>query len=194
MSSLPKPFVTPEQYLKIERAAEFRSEYYRGEMFAMAGATRAHILIVTDIVRELSEQFRRRPCQAYSNEMRVRVHSGSYTYPDVVAVCGEERFADEEVDTLLNPSLLVEVLSRSTEAYDRGRKFERYKTIESLGEYLLIASDRIHADLYTRMADGRWVLTSADKLTDTLGLESVNAHLTLVDLYEKVEFSGDADT
>ena len=126
--------------------------------------------------------------------MRVRVSAtGLYTYPDVVAICGEPRFLDGQRDTLLNPGLLVEVLSPSTEAYDRGRKFEQYKAIESLREYLLVASDRVHADLYTRQADGRWLLTSADRMEDSLALESVGSQLNIGDLYEKVELSVSAD-
>jgi Uma2 family endonuclease len=123
--------------------------------------------------------------------MRVRVSAtGLYTYPDVVAACGERRFLDERRDTLLNPSLLVEVLSPSTEAYDRGRKFEHYRSIESLREYLLVASDRVHAELYTRQPDGRWLLTSADRLEDSLDLESVGCRLALLDLYEKTDLPG----
>lgn len=139
----------------------------------------------------LGRQLRSRPCQVYLVDMRVHVlTTGACMYPDVIAVCGESRFLDDEQDTLLNPGLIVEVLSPSTEAYDRGRKFEHYKSIESLREYLLVASDHIHADLYTRQPDGRWLLTSADKLEDSLTLESVGAQLTLVDLYEKVELPG----
>jgi Uma2 family endonuclease len=123
--------------------------------------------------------------------MRVRVSAtGLYTYPDVVVVCGERRFLDERRDTLLNPSLLIEVLSPSTEAFDRGRKFEHYRSIESFGEYLLVASDRVHTDLYTRGPDGRWLLTSADGLEDSLDLESIGCRLALADLYEKVDLPG----
>ena len=130
MSTQPKTFLSEEEYLEIERKAEFKSEYFGGEMFAMAGANEAHNLLVTNLVRELSEQLRPRPCRVYSNDMRVRVAaSGLYTYPDVVSVCGESRFLDEQRDTLLNLNLLVEVLSPSTaEAYDRGLKFEQYRS------------------------------------------------------------------
>lgn len=190
MSTQPKTFFTPEQYLEIERAAEYKSEYFNGEIFAMAGAKEAHNLLVAHMVRELDQQLRAQPCRVYPSDMRVRVSpTGLYTYPDVTAVCGEPRFVDDQRDTLLNPTLLVEVLSPSTEAYDRGRKFESYKSIESLREYLLVASDRIHADLYTRQENGRWLLTSADRLEDSLAIESVGAHLTLADLYEKVELA-----
>jgi Uma2 family endonuclease len=182
--------VSPEQYLETERQAERKSEYHNGEMFAMAGAKEAHNLLVANTLASLHRQLRSRPCRVYPSDMRVRVSAtGLSTYPDVVAVCGERLFLDDQRDTLLNPDLLVEVLSPSTEAYDRGRKFEQYKMLESLREYLLIASDRMHVDLYTRQADGRWLLTSADKPEDSLTLESVEAQLTLADLYEKVELT-----
>jgi Uma2 family endonuclease len=185
--------LSAEQYLEIERKAEFRSEYFDGKMFAMVGAKRVHNLIVAHPVRELDQQLRSRPCDVYPSDMRIYMPStGLYAYPDVVAVCGESRFLDDEEDTLLNPGLLIEVLSPSTEAYDRGRKFEHYRSIESLREYLLVASDRMHADLYTRQPDSRWLLTSADKLEDSLTLESVGAQLTLADLHEKVEWSTSA--
>ena len=190
VSTQPKTFLTPEQYLEIERKAERKSEYYNGEMFLMAGAKEAHNLLVANLVRDLGQQFRSRPCRVYPSDMRVRVSpTGLYTYPDVIAVCGQPRFLDDKKDTLLNPEVTIEVLSLSTEAYDRGRKFEQYKSLESLREYLLVASDRVHVDLYTRQTDGRWLLTSADRMDDSLALESVGAQLTLADLYEKVDFS-----
>jgi len=130
VSTNPKTFLTPEQYLAIERKAEYKSEYYNGEMFAMAGAKEAHNLLVTTLVGLLYSQLRRGPCRVYSNDMRVSVSAtGLYTYPDVVAVRGERQFLDEQRDTLLNPTLIIEVLSPSTEAYDRGRKFEHYQSI-----------------------------------------------------------------
>ncbi|HUK16507.1 MAG TPA: Uma2 family endonuclease [Bryobacteraceae bacterium] len=188
MSTQPKSFITPEQYLEIERAAECKSEYFNGEMFAMAGAVRTHNLLVTNAVAELRQQLRGRPCEVYPSDMRVRVSStGLYTYPDALVVCGEPVFLDRREDTLLNPALIVEVLSPSTEAYDRGRKFEHYQKIDSLRYYLLISSDRVHADLFT-LQDGRWGLTPASGLDDTLELESIGCRLKLADLYEKVEF------
>ena len=159
MSTQPKTFLTPEQYLDIERKAEYKSEYYRGEMFAMAGASLAHNTLVANLIGEFHGKLRAGPCRVLPSDMRVRVTStGLYTYPDVVVVCGEPRVLDNQMDTLLNPSVLVEVLSPSTEDYDRGRKFEQYQSIESLREYLMLASDRVHADLYTRQPDGRWLL------------------------------------
>ena len=187
MSTQPKTFLTPEQYLEIERKAEYRSEYYQGEMFAMAGATREHILLVTRLVSELDHQLRDRPCEVYSNDMRVQVSPGGlYTYPDVIVVCGEPRFEDGHLDTLLNPVLIVEVLSPSTEAYDRGRKFQHYRGIDSLAAYLLVASDRVHVDLFLRQPDGRWLLTEATGREQAIELP-FGCRLALRDLYEKLD-------
>jgi Uma2 family endonuclease len=190
MSTLSKPYLTPEQYLEIERKAEFKSEYYQGEMFAMSGARRAHNLIATNTVRELSQQLLERPCEVYSSDMRVKVSStGLYTYPDVVVVCGEPRFLDGEFDTLLNPKVLVEILSESTEAYDRIRKFELYGSLESLAEYVMISSLRVRVERYTRQPDGTWNYCSKTSLEDVIDLKSVDCHLRLADLYKKVAFA-----
>jgi Uma2 family endonuclease len=190
VSTNPRTFLTPEQYLEIERQAEFKSEYFNGEMFAMAGAKEAHNLLTMNVGFALHAPLRSRPCRIYANDMRVRVSAtGLYTYPDVIAVCGERHFLDDQRDTLLNPSLIVEVLSPTTEAYDRGRKFEHYKVIESLTEYLLISSDRVHVDLFRRQPDGDWLLRSAGRIEDVLDLQSVGCRLSLVDLYEQVELA-----
>jgi len=191
MSTQPKTLLTPEEYLAIERKAEYKSEYYDGVMYAMAGAQRAHDRIAWNLHRELGNGFRSRHCEGFTSNMRVRTVARHYTYPDASALCAEPRFGDDFVDTLLNPSLIVEVLSPSTEAYDRGRKFELYQSISSLREYLLLASDRVHADLYVRQPSGLWLLGSAGKLEDELMLESVGCRLKLADLYEKVEFDTD---
>jgi Uma2 family endonuclease len=138
----------------------------------------------------LHAQLRLGPCRTYANDMRVRVSAtGLYTYPDVIVVCGERHFLDDRRDTLLNPKLIVEVLSPTTEAYDRGRKFEHYKTIESIAEYLLISSDRVHVDLFRRQPDGDWLLKSAGRVEEVLDLESVGCRLSLADLYEQVELA-----
>ena len=189
---MPKTLLTPEQYLAIEREAEYKSEYFQGEMLAMSISDWVHNQLVMNLAIGLGSQFRSRPCRVYSNDMRVLVRAmGLYTYPDVVVVCGERRFVAERRDILLNPSLLVEVLSPSTESFDRGRKFKHYQSIESLGEYLLVASDRAHVDQYTRRPDGQWLLTSAGRLEDSLDLQSVGCRLALADLYEKVDLPGE---
>jgi len=189
MSTLAKTFFTPEQYLEIERKAEYKSEYYQGEMFAMSGATSAHNLIVTNLIAELRQQLRKRPCLTYPSDMRVRVSAtGLYTYPDLVVVCSEPQFLDERRDTLLNPTVIVEVLSPSTEAYHR-RKFEQYRSIESLRDYLLVASESVNVDLFTRQPDGRWLLTAANRLDDIIEIPSIDCRLALQDLYEKVDLT-----
>src|SRR5271157_3156772 len=190
MSTQPKTLLTEEQYLEIERSAESKSEFFAGETFAMAGAGAAHNQLVWNLILEVGPFLGSRSCRGFPNDMRVRVSStGLYTYPDVVVVCGEPQFLDDRRDTLLNPTLIVEVLSPSTEAYDRGLKFENYRSLPSLEEYLLIAADRIHIDRYTRRPDGQWLLTSASKPEETLDLESVGCRLAVADLYEKVDFT-----
>ncbi len=162
MSTHPKTFLTPEQYLEIERKAEGRSEYYQGQMFAMAGASRAHNLIVGNVSYQMRRQLRQGPREVYQSDMRVLVNAtGLYTYPDVVVAYGPQ-FLDEQQNTLLNPALIVEVLSPSTEAYDRGLKFKHYRTIESLQEYLLVASESVDAELRKRQPDGQWTIALAD--------------------------------
>src|SRR5215475_9258605 len=133
-----KTFLTPEEYLAIEREAEFRSEYWNGEMLTMAGSQEPHNDICVNVTGTLWQQLRSRQSKIYSNEMRVRASSNLYAYPDGVVVCGERKFLDERRDTLLNPCLILEVLSPSTERYDRGAKFEQYRGIQSLREYLML--------------------------------------------------------
>jgi Uma2 family endonuclease len=190
MSTQPKTFLTPEQYLEIERKAEFKSEYYQGEMFGISGASLVHNRLVRHLMREFEKQFGDGRCEAVSNDMRVFVPATRlFTYPDVVIFCGEPRLMDAHLDTLLNPGVLVEVLSPSTEAYDRGRKFEHYQSIESLREYVLVASDRVRVDLYTRQPDGKWLLTSASRPEESLTLQSIDCQLKLADVYEKISFT-----
>lgn len=190
MSTQPKPFLTPEQYLEIERKAEYKSEYYRGEMFVMAGAREAHNLIVANVIGELRQQVRSSPCRTYPSDMRVQVGgTGLYTYPDAVVVCNQPKFADGNSDILLNPVVLVEVLSPSTEAYDRGFKFTQYQSIESLKAYVLIASTYMRVDLFIPQSDGSWRLTTAGQAEDVVELQSIGCRLRLADLYEKVELS-----
>lgn len=189
MSSLAQPRYTPEHYLALERRAKHRSEYINGSILAMAGASRQHNLIAGNVFGELRAQLRGRPCEAYINDMRVKISAtGLYTYPDVAALCGEPDFEDVHVDTLLNPSVIVEVLSESPEAYDRGEKFAHYRRLESLREYILIAQDKVRVEHYVRQGD-QWVLSEANALTSTIHLSSIDCELALRDIYEKVELS-----
>src|SRR4051794_40999674 len=185
MSSLPKPRFTPEQYLVLEREAEYRSEYFNGEIFAMAGASREHNVIAGNVFASLHSQLKGRPCETYQNDMRVRVsETGLYTYPDVVVVCGEPVFEDAEVDTLLNPALIVGVLSTTSEAYDRGDKFEQYRTLASLQEYVLIAQDRYRVERFVRQADGQWLFSAANRLDQVVSLASIDCRLPLAEVYD----------
>ncbi|MGO9258135.1 MAG: Uma2 family endonuclease [Bryobacteraceae bacterium] len=189
MSTLPKTYLTPEEYLEIERKAEYKSEYYQGEMLAMAGASMAHNRVVGNTFAVLWQQLESRQCEVFMGDQRVHVRAtGLYAYPDVVAYCGDPQLLDTHMDTLLNPSLIVEVLSPSTETYDRNLKFEQYKSIESLREYLLVSSEQARADLHTRQPDGQWLLTSVSRLEDTLEIPSLGCMLRLADLYKKVKF------
>jgi len=179
--------VTPTEYLRRERSALLKSEYRDGQVVAMTGASRPHNLIAGNVFGELRQQLRGEPCEVYVADMRVKVdEAGLYTYPDVVAACGEIRFDDDNTDTLLNPILVVEVLSRSTEAYDRGDKFAHYRRLDSLQEYLLLAQDRVRAEHYVREGD-RWVLTELSVLDDVLTLPSIGCRVRLADVYEGVE-------
>ena len=187
MTRQPKSFLTPEEYLETERKAEHKSEYLHGEMFAMVGASRKHNLISGNVFGELRQQLKGKLCEAYTNDMRVKVPSvGLYTYPDVVIVCGEPQFEDSYIDTLLNPTLLVEVLSESTESYDRGRKSGYYRTIESLAEYLLVSQDEHRIEQYVKQSEGRWLLTDIHSLEGKVELVSIPCVLALRDVYDKV--------
>ena len=184
----PTAKMTPEEYLERERQAETKSEYFAGEVFAMAGAGEAHNLIVTNVIIALGTQLRKRPCKVYPSDMRVLVSpTGLYTYPDVVVVCGEPRFLDEKRDTLLNPTLLVEILSESTEAYDRGKKFEHYRQIESLQEYLLVSQVAPRVERFLRQEAGTWLFSEAKGLHATAELTSIQCRLPLAEVYEKVD-------
>src|SRR5271166_5473431 len=138
------PRYTPQQYLEMERKADFKSEYCDGYITAMAGASREHNLIAGNVHGEIRSQLKARPCEVYMSDMRLCVSpTGLYTYPDVMALCGEPLFQNDEVKTLLNPTMIVEVLSDSTESYDRGRKFGHYRRLPSLREYVLVAQDEV---------------------------------------------------
>jgi Uma2 family endonuclease len=189
MFSQPKTYLTPEEYLAIERQNEYKSEYIDGEMLAMTGASRRHNIIAVNITASLHRQLTGRPCEIYANDMRVRIKSRreyAYTYPDVVIVCGEPQFEDDHLDTLLNPTVIIEVLSESTERYDRGKKFGLYRTIESLAEYVLVAQDEFRIEQYMKQPDGRWVLSDYHSRDDVVEITSVQCALSLREVYEKV--------
>jgi len=187
MSSQRKTFTTPEEYLAAERKAEGKSEYFAGEVFAMVGASRRHNLVAANIIRVLGNQLVDRPCNVYPSDMRVKVSAtGKYTYPDVVVACAEEQFDDAENDTLLNPVVIVEVLSASTEAYDRGKKFEQYQKIESLTEYILVAQEPYRVEQYIRQSDREWRYSEYHDAGEVIRINVINCELALRDVYAKV--------
>jgi Uma2 family endonuclease len=181
--------LTPEEYLRIERAAEWKSEYMDGEVFAMSGASPRHVLITANLAAELRAALRDTPCAAYPADLRVATdRHRHYTYPDVVVACEPLQYVDERRDTITNPSLIAEVLSESTEKYDRGAKFERYRAIATLAEYLLVAQDRVHIELYTRQPNAAWVLREWNDAAATIELASLRCSVAISEIYAKVTF------
>lgn len=191
MTAQPVPQLSFEDWLAMERATdEQRSEFVAGEVFAMTGATEAHSLIVANVVRELGNALKHKPCRVYPSDLKVRIEADDVgAYPDAMVICGERAFHDERRDVVTNPTLIVEVLSASTEGYDRGNKFAHYRALPSLKAYLLLSQDRMQAELFVRQPDNAWLLTAFSDATDRIPLPAIDAELLLGDLYDKVEFS-----
>ena len=190
MSTQPKPHYSFEDYLAAERdCIDAKHEYVAGQVFAMTGATYHHNLITTNVVSELRQQLKSRPCIALSSDMRLRIQAAdSCLYPDIVVLCDKPVFHDERNDVLTDATLVAEVLSPSTEGYDRGGKFALYRGLPGLRQYLLIAQDRPVMDLFTRQADGRWVLDAYTDMDTSIRLESIDCTLRLGEVYDKVDF------
>lgn len=194
MTAQPKTALSEEEYLAHERASAIKHEYYRGRVYAMTGAKESHNLIAGNTLATFHGQLRRKPCRVYPSDMRVKVlRTGLNTYPDITIVCGPPHFTDPVHDTLTNPIVLIEILSPSTERYDRGLKFENYRTIDTLRDYLLIAQDHYHIEHYVRQANGQWLLTEANQLDQVIDLQSIECTLGLEDVYEKVEIEQSDD-
>lgn len=189
MTAIPKIKLTPEEYLKLERDSDEKHEYFNGETFLMAGAKRNHNKIVTNLNGLIWQHLKGRDCENYANEMRVFVpETCLYTYPDLVVVCDEPVFQDEVFDNLLNPILLIEVLSDSTEGYDRGRKFQHYRSITSLREYVLVSQHEARIEKYVLKGDGFWVLSEAVGPNAEIKFDSIDCMISLSDVYDKVNF------
>ncbi len=181
---------TVEEYLNIERAADYKSEYYRGRIYAMAGSSPAHSRIAMNAGGELRERLKGSGCGVYSNDLRVRTSTeGLFAYPDITVVCGELQFHDGRKDVAVNPIMIVEVLSPSTEDFDRGEKWREYQTIDSLMHYLLVAQDRPHVEHHAKMSGNHWVVTTFTSLEESVGLESIHCVLPLSEIYDGVDFS-----
>ena len=187
MSALPKKRMTVSEYLAFERGIEERHEYLDGEVFAMGGASWRHGLVTGNVFAALHAQLRGRGCFVQTSDLRVRIPATDlFTYPDVLVVCGEPRFDDAELDTLLNPTLILEVLSKSTEDYDRGRKFAHYRTVASLEEYVLLAQGTVHVERFIRKSPDRWELWETDDVDAELELPAIGCRLVLREIYEAV--------
>lgn len=184
-----KVFYTPEEYLRLEENSVEKHEFFHGEIFSMAGGTPRHNFLVANVTAELIFGLRGKDCTPYSSDMRILVRdSGLYTYADASVVCGETELALDRNDTITNPVLVVEVLSPSTEKYDRSQKFELYRGLASLQNYLLIDQSRVYIELYTRGASNTWLLQTFNNLTQTVTLSSVNLTITVANFYDKVKF------
>jgi Uma2 family endonuclease len=185
MATQPRTFLTPEEYLEIERAAEFRSEYLNGEMFAMSGASFRHNKIVNNIAAGLRSQIRGR-CEYATTDLRLLVPAtGLYTYPDLLVICGGIEFEGDREDIVKNPRLIVEVLSKSTANYDRGLKFVHYRSIPTLSDYLIVAQDSVSVEHHRRQSDNAWLLREYSSLEDVVRIASIEADISLAAVYEE---------
>jgi Uma2 family endonuclease len=187
MTPLVERVYTAKEYLALERAAEHKSELVNGRIYAMTGASVPHNFIAGNIFAEIRAQLRGRPCSVFVNDLRVKVRpTGMYTYPDVVALCEPRQLEDSHGDTLLNPAVIIEVLSDSTEKYDRGEKFAHYRKLESLREYILVSQDSILVEQYVRHGE-HWMLSEISDPEGTLNIGTLGCEVALRDIYDQVE-------
>lgn len=192
MSTAKNQKMSPTEYLAFERAAQERHIYWRGEAFNMSGASRQHVKIAGNINRRIHQAFDDSDCEVMQSDMRIKNHrTGSYFYPDVVATCKSPKFEDDTFDTLMNPQVIIEVLSKLTEAFDRGEKFRDYQQLDSLKEYVLVSQNKMYVERYTRSSDSTWEYWTAQSLDATLNLDSIKVQILLADIYSKVEFQPD---
>lgn len=191
MAANPITKISPEEYLELERAAEFRSEYFYGEIVAMAGGSPRHAIISGNIFGNLFMALQGSECAPFNSDLRVQVSSQMYVYPDVTIVCGKLLLADKRQDNLLNPKVIFEVLSPSTEKYDRVVKFRHYREIESLTDYILVDQDQMRIEQYTRGDVHTWTLHDYQLATDILAIPSINVSLPLAAIYNRVDFAAE---
>ena len=188
MSAEPKRHWTVVEYLEYDRASDQRHVYEDGEVLLMVGASVKHNIIASNTITSLNVQLGERPCIVFPSDLRVRVSATRYNYPDITVICDPPQIEDDHQDTLLNPTLIIEVLSPSTESYDRGKKFQQYRGIATLQEYVLIAQDNIRVESFLRQANDQWLLSDAAGLNAVIELPSIACTLALSDVYKKVTF------
>ena len=193
MAANPTTFVTPEEYLERELESEEKNEYFNGEVFAIARPSARHTWIVANVIGSFWQQLKGKPCRVSSSELRLRVTpTGLYTYPDVMVICGNVEVAPEQKDTVLNPVVIVEVLSPSTQDYDRGQKFQHYRTLPSLIDYLMVAQDEPRVEHWTRQSENRGLLSDFAGLGQVIPLASIDCILPLAQVYDKIEWTSGA--
>ena len=189
MDNLARKTFTESEYLELERNADFKSEYYNGETFAMAGASLIHNEIVANLISIFNQFLKDKPCDVYPSDLRLRIEkSGLYTYPDITIVCGKAELLDNKFDTLKNPTVLIEVLSDSTEKYDRGQKFSFYREIPSLKEYILVSSKTMKIEKFKRLEDGNYLYIESNE-HQPFPIDSINMNLNLEDVYNKIDWT-----
>ncbi len=182
-------YISPEEYLAEERKGTEKHEYYRGEIFAMSGASKEHNEVYSNVFTDIGYKLKGKGCKPYGSDFRVHIPKNTlYTYPDIIIVCGKPELTDEKSDTLTNPSVIIELLSKSTRNYDKGEKFTLYRDIDSLKEYILIDTEKIHVEKHVRQADNSWQLTDYKQMKNSFTIESVQISLSLKDVYEGVSF------
>jgi len=178
--------MTETEYLILERASETKHELVNGVIYDQEPASERHSRIAGNLIGLLWGQIKLRGCAVFPSDMRVRIPNGNYAYPDVSALCGVPDLLTDKLDILVNPSIIIEVLSPTTESYDRGNKFATYRAIPSLMEYVLIAQDHLHVELRARQSDGSWVMREYIQPDDRIHIPSIDAHLALTDVYRNV--------
>lgn len=193
MAARPEQRLAALDYLVGERAGDQRHEYYDGRVVALAGGSEAHSLISVNIAASLHGQLRRTTCAVHASDMRVAIATANtYTYPDVTIVCGEPLFTDDQRDTLVNPTVIIEVLSPSTQKRDRGYKSQKYRMIASLQEYIIVEQQTCYVEQYVCKAEFQWLLNIANRMDHSIDLSSIGCTLSLTDVYERVVFPQDA--
>nr|WP_080803754.1 Uma2 family endonuclease [Desulfamplus magnetovallimortis] len=181
--------MTPDEYLELEENSDTKHEYFHGEVFAMVGARKNHNIISFNISRELGNQIKKTPCMGFGNDQRVKIDADKYVYPDIVVACDEIIFLEDELDSLINPVLIMEILSNSTEIFDRGDKFQYYQSIDSLKEYILVSQHKCLVEQFVRNKENHtWTYTAYPNIDQTLSLESVKCDLPLSEIYYRVDF------